>query len=82
MVRTAASLNASLDALGRIEPGFARVLESHGHPEPRLSDPGVETLLRTIVGQQVSVAAARSSLGPPRVAPRAEGRGHGDHGNR
>ena len=60
MVRTAASLNASLDALGRIEPGFARVLESHGHPEPRVNDPGVETLLRTIVGQQVSVAAARS----------------------
>lgn len=60
MVRTAASLNASLDALGRIEPGFARVLESHGRPEPRRHDPGVETLLRTIVGQQVSVAAARS----------------------
>jgi len=32
----------------------------HGRPEPRKSEPGVETLLRTIVGQQVSVAAARS----------------------
>ncbi|MGZ8348198.1 MAG: DNA-3-methyladenine glycosylase family protein [Allosphingosinicella sp.] len=60
MVRTTASLNASLDALGRIEPGFARVLDTHGRPEPRLNEPGVETLLRTIVGQQVSVAAARS----------------------
>ena len=60
MVRTTASLNASLDALGRIEPGFARVLDTHGRPEPRRNDPGVETLLRTIVGQQVSVAAARS----------------------
>ena len=60
MVRTAASLNASLDALGRIEPGFARVLDTHGRPAPRRHDPGVETLLRTIVGQQVSVAAARS----------------------
>ena len=60
MVRTTASLNASLDALAVAEPGFARVLETHGRPEPRLSDPGAETLLRTIVGQQVSVAAARS----------------------
>ena len=60
MVRTADSLNASLDALAAAEPAFARTLASHGRPEPRLSEPGVETLLRTIVGQQVSVAAARS----------------------
>jgi DNA-3-methyladenine glycosylase II len=60
MVRTAGSLNASLDALAAAEPAFARALETHGRPEPRLSEPGVETLLRTIVGQQVSVAAARS----------------------
>ncbi len=60
MVQTAASLNLSLDALAAIEPGFARALETHGRPEPRLSDPGVATLMRTIVGQQVSVAAAAS----------------------
>ena len=60
MVRTAHSLNISLDALAAAEPAFARTLETHGRPEPRLSEPGVETLLRTIVGQQVSVAAARS----------------------
>jgi len=36
------------------------VLERHGPPEPRASEPGAHTLLRTIVGQQVSVAAARS----------------------
>ena len=63
MVRTSASLNLSLDALAAAEPGFARVLETHGRPEPRLSEPGYETLLRTIVGQQVSVAAARSMWG-------------------
>jgi DNA-3-methyladenine glycosylase II len=63
MVRTADSLNASLDALASRESGFARVLDTHGRPEPRLSEPGVETLLRTIVGQQVSVAAARSMWG-------------------
>jgi DNA-3-methyladenine glycosylase II len=60
MVRTAASLQASLDALARRETAFAKVIADHGHPEPRASEPGVETLLRTIVGQQVSVAAARS----------------------
>ena len=60
MVRTAESLRASLDALAEREKAFAEVLDIHGRPEPRLSEPGVETLLRTIVGQQVSVAAARS----------------------
>ncbi|MEO7814021.1 MAG: DNA-3-methyladenine glycosylase 2 family protein [Sphingomicrobium sp.] len=60
MVRTTQSLNHSLDALAAAEPAFARTIASHGRPEPRLSEPGVETLLRTIVGQQVSVAAARS----------------------
>ncbi|MEO6248681.1 MAG: DNA-3-methyladenine glycosylase 2 family protein [Sphingomicrobium sp.] len=60
MVHTRASLHASLDALAAREPAFARVLASHGHPEPRLSEPGATSLMRTIVGQQVSVAAARS----------------------
>ena len=60
MVRTTDSLHASLDALAEREKAFAKVLDTHGKPEPRHSEPGVETLLRTIVGQQVSVHAARS----------------------
>ena len=60
MVRTTESLHASIDELARREAAFARVLEEKGRPEPRSSEPGVGTLLRTIVGQQVSVAAARS----------------------
>ena len=60
MVRTTDSLHASLDALAEREKAFAKALDTHGKPEPRLSEPGVETLLRTIVGQQVSVHAARS----------------------
>ena len=60
MVRTTESLHSSLDELARREPAFARLLAEKGKPDPRLSEPGVETLLRTIVGQQVSVAAARS----------------------
>ncbi|MES2147596.1 MAG: DNA-3-methyladenine glycosylase 2 family protein [Pseudomonadota bacterium] len=60
MVRTAQSLAESLSALAERESAFAKVIAEKGRPEPRLSDPGVETLVRTIVGQQVSVAAARS----------------------
>jgi DNA-3-methyladenine glycosylase II len=60
MVRTIDTLHESLEALASAEPAFAAVLEQHGRPEPRISPPGAVTLLRTIVGQQVSVAAARS----------------------
>ena len=60
MVATKASLEASLDALADLEPAFARAMEDYGRPEPRVSATGHVTLLRTIVGQQVSVAAARS----------------------
>lgn len=60
MVRTTESLDKALAALAATEPAFDRVIAEKGRPQPRLSEPGVETLLRTIVGQQVSVAAARS----------------------
>jgi len=60
MVRTAATLGKSIEALAAVEPAFAKVLKQHGKPEPRKSERGATTLLRTIVGQQVSVAAARS----------------------
>lgn len=57
---TAAQLKHGLDAVAGIEPGFARALAVAGYPEPRIRDRGYGTLLRTIVGQQVSVAAAAS----------------------
>ncbi|HET9813873.1 MAG TPA: DNA-3-methyladenine glycosylase 2 family protein [Sphingomicrobium sp.] len=60
MVRTTSSIRKHVEALADREPAFARVVELHGVPEPRNSAPGAHTLLRTIVGQQVSVAAARS----------------------
>lgn len=63
MVRTRETLSAGLDHLASVEPAFAAVLARHGHPEPRCSEPGVTTLLRTIVGQQVNVAAARAMWG-------------------
>jgi len=60
MVMTSTSIRSHVEALASREPAFAGVVERHGIPEPRSSVRGAETLLRTIVGQQVSVAAARS----------------------
>ena len=60
MVRSKDSIRSHVEALASREPAFARVVEQHGIPEPRNSERGAQTLLRTIVGQQVSVAAARS----------------------
>ncbi|WBO21927.1 DNA-3-methyladenine glycosylase family protein [Sphingomonas abietis] len=56
----AEQLHASMIALAAIEPAFARGIERVGLPQPRLSERGYATLLRTIVGQQVSVHAARA----------------------
>jgi DNA-3-methyladenine glycosylase II len=57
---TADQLRTSLDALSAAEPRLAAAVARAGYPEPRIRAPGYETLLRTIVGQQVSVAAAQS----------------------
>ena len=51
-------IKAGLDALAAIEPAFAAGVARVGYPGPRLRDRGYATLLRTIVGQQVSVKAA------------------------
>jgi len=60
MVHSAETLNTDIDALCTIEPGFAVILQQRGYPAPRVRPKGYDTLLRTIVGQQVSVAAAAS----------------------
>jgi DNA-3-methyladenine glycosylase II len=56
----AEDLRNSLDALAAREPRVAAALAAVGYPEPRISEPGYQTLLRAIVGQQVSVASAAS----------------------
>jgi DNA-3-methyladenine glycosylase II len=56
----AGALREGLDAIAAQEPAIARALELCGYPEPRIRSTGYATLLRTIVGQQVSVAAAAS----------------------
>jgi DNA-3-methyladenine glycosylase II len=54
----AEQLHASLDALAAVEPAFGTQLARIGYPDPRISTPGYVTLLRAIVGQQVSIKAA------------------------
>jgi len=54
------ALRLSLDAIAAREPAIADAIERLGYPASRQRAPGYETLLRTIVGQQVSVAAAAS----------------------
>lgn len=57
---TSEQLRESLDALAAIEPRFAAALAEAGYPEPRIRARGYETLLRTIVGQQISAIAAEA----------------------
>jgi DNA-3-methyladenine glycosylase II len=57
---SAEQIKADIDAVCDIEPQFARALGHAGYPEPRIRERGYTTLLRTIVGQQISVAAASS----------------------
>ncbi len=57
---SADAIQSGLDSIAAIEPGIARAIAIAGYPEPRIRNRGYATLLRTIVGQQVSVAAAAS----------------------
>ncbi len=55
---SADQLREALDALSAREPAIAAAVARVGYPEPRIRDRGVATLLRTIVGQQVSYQSA------------------------
>ena len=57
---SADAIREGLDAIGGLNPAIAGAVERVGYPEPRIRSTGYRTLLRTIVGQQVSVAAAAS----------------------
>lgn len=56
----ATQLTEALDALAAIEPAFAAGIGRVGYPPPRIRERGYATLLRTIIGQQVSTKAAQS----------------------
>ena len=55
---SAEQLRSGLDSLAASEPAIAAAIARVGYPEPRIRDRGYATLLRTIIGQQVSVQAA------------------------
>jgi 3-methyladenine DNA glycosylase/8-oxoguanine DNA glycosylase len=57
---SADQIRTSLDMLAAGEPAFAAAIARIGYPEPRIRARGYDTLLRTIVGQQVSVQAANA----------------------
>ena len=57
---TADQLKAGLDALALTEPAIAAAIARIGYPAPRLRERGFATLLRTILGQQVSVQSANA----------------------
>ncbi len=57
---TEQSLIAGLDEAASRCPAVARALRQVGYPALRHRPPGFATLLRTIVGQQVSVASANA----------------------
>lgn len=60
---TADQLALALEALGAGDPAVAAAVARVGIPPPRQRPPGAPTLIRTIVGQQVSVASARAIIG-------------------
>jgi DNA-3-methyladenine glycosylase II len=60
MSLTATQLAASLDHIAANEPAVAAALARIGYPEPRGRPRGPATMMRAIVGQQVSVKAAAS----------------------
>ena len=57
---SAGAIKDGLDHVAACEPLIGAAIERAGYPEPRIRATGYVTLLRTIVGQQVSVAAAAS----------------------
>lgn len=60
---TAEILQEDLDAVAARDARVSEELARIGYPEPRIRTRGYKTMLRTIVGQQVSVAAAASMWG-------------------
>ena len=57
---SAAELRTSIEALSAIEPAFAAAIDRVGYPAPRINPRGHATLLRTIIGQQVSTQSAQA----------------------
>ncbi|MEH6473093.1 MAG: DNA-3-methyladenine glycosylase [Halopseudomonas sp.] len=57
------AIKIALDALSRCDTDLARAVKQIGLPAPRIRPAGFETLLNTIVSQQISTEAARAIMG-------------------
>ncbi len=57
------ALAETLEAVGKIDPNIAAIVQQYGVPEPRFRAHGFTTLLRIIVSQQLSTKAAASIWG-------------------
>src|SRR3954464_12238986 len=57
---SAERLRCALEQLCERESAFTAAIARAGYPEPRIRERGYATLLRTIIGQQVSTKAAES----------------------
>jgi len=60
---TKTALRRDIKSLADVDPDMADTLARFGYPELRSREPGFEALLRAIVGQQVSIAAAAAIWG-------------------
>lgn len=57
---TIQDLNAAVEGLCLLEPRFAAILERHGLPALRLAEPGLESLLRIVTDQLISLKAGEA----------------------
>lgn len=57
-----ATIKRDLNALAKVDQDLASALKEFGYPAPRIRPPGFETLLSTIVSQQISTEAARAIM--------------------
>ncbi|MFT5659113.1 MAG: DNA-3-methyladenine glycosylase II [Gammaproteobacteria bacterium] len=55
-------INQHLDQIAKVDVDVKRGLEVLGYPAPRVRPPGFETLLSTVVGQQISTEAANAVM--------------------
>ena len=60
VVLDAANLKKAMRHLAKVDPDFARAIKEVVHPELRIVPSGFGGLMRSIVGQQVSVRAANA----------------------
>ena len=57
-----AKIKRHLDRLAQLDPDLQRGLELVQYPKPRIREQGFDTLLSTIVSQQISTEAAASIM--------------------